>query len=92
MFYLALACHQLSQLVTIKGLPEYVTSYVHNKIDNDIGQLSEYLELQEDNAFLNILVEFHFLIQVPEQHMEIHMALHLGGVENGSFMEKMATL
>jgi predicted dehydrogenase len=38
MFFLALACHQLSQLVTIAGLPEYVTSYVHNKKDNDIGQ------------------------------------------------------
>ena len=29
MFFLALACHQLSQLVSIKGLPDYVTSYVH---------------------------------------------------------------
>jgi predicted dehydrogenase len=38
MFFLALACHQLSQLVTIAGLPEYVTSYVHNKVDKDIGQ------------------------------------------------------
>ena len=39
MFYLTLACHQLSQLVAINGLPNYVTSYVHTKIDKDIGQL-----------------------------------------------------
>ena len=38
MFYIALACHQLSQLVAINGLPDYVTSYVHNKKDKDIGQ------------------------------------------------------
>ncbi len=39
MFFLALACHQLSQLVTIKGLPDFVTSYVHNRKDKEIGQL-----------------------------------------------------
>ncbi len=39
MFYTALACHQLSQLVAINGLPDYVTSYVHDKVDKDIGQL-----------------------------------------------------
>ena len=42
MFYLALACHQLSQLVMIKGLPEYVTSYVHKRVDKDIGQLGVF--------------------------------------------------
>jgi len=42
MFYLTLACHQLSQLVAIQGLPEYVTSYVHKKIDKDIGQLGVF--------------------------------------------------
>ena len=31
MFFIALACHQLSQLVAAKGLPEYVTAYVHNR-------------------------------------------------------------
>ena len=50
MFYLALACHQLSQLVMIKGLPEYVTSYVHKRVDKDIGQLGVF-ELQEDNGW-----------------------------------------
>ena len=39
MFYLALACHQLSQLVSIKGLPDHVTSYVHKKYDKEIGQI-----------------------------------------------------
>jgi len=38
MFFLALACHQLSQLVSIKGLPDYVTSYVHKRQDREIGQ------------------------------------------------------
>ena len=42
MFYLALACHQLSQLVAMLGLPEYVTSYVHRKVDKDIGQLGVF--------------------------------------------------
>ena len=37
MFYYGLACHQLSQLVAAKGLPEYVTSYVHDRIDEDLG-------------------------------------------------------
>ena len=37
MFYYGLACHQLSQLVAAKGLPEFVTSYVHNRIDDDLG-------------------------------------------------------
>ncbi|SVD26462.1 uncharacterized protein METZ01_LOCUS379316, partial [marine metagenome] len=31
MFFNALACHQLSQLVAAKGLPEYVTAYVHDR-------------------------------------------------------------
>ena len=31
MFFNGLACHQLSQLVAAKGLPEYVTAYVHNR-------------------------------------------------------------
>ncbi len=39
MFFLALACHQLSQLVAIKGLPDYVTSYVHKRKDREIGQI-----------------------------------------------------
>ena len=42
MFYLALACHQLSQLVAMLGLPEYVTSYVHRKVDKGIGQLGVF--------------------------------------------------
>ncbi len=42
MFYLALACHQLSQLVAMLGLPEFVTSYVHKKVDKDIGQLGVF--------------------------------------------------
>ena len=42
MFYLALACHQLSQLVAILGLPEYVTSYFHKRVDKDIGQLGVF--------------------------------------------------
>jgi len=42
MFYLTLACHQLSQLVAMLGLPEYVTSYVHRKVDKDIGQLGVF--------------------------------------------------
>lgn len=36
MYFHALACHQLSQLVAAKGLPEYVTSYVHNRIEPDL--------------------------------------------------------
>ena len=42
MFYLALACHQLSHLVMINGLPEFVTSYVHKRVDRDIGQLGVF--------------------------------------------------
>jgi predicted dehydrogenase len=37
MFFYALACHQLSQLVAAKGLPDYVTAYVHNRKDKDLG-------------------------------------------------------
>ena len=36
MYFHALACHQLSQLVAAKGLPEYVTAYVHNRIEPDL--------------------------------------------------------
>lgn len=36
MFFYSLACHQLSQLVAAKGLPEYVTSYVHKRVDKDL--------------------------------------------------------
>ena len=31
MFFHALACHQLSQLVAAKGIPDFVTAYVHNR-------------------------------------------------------------
>ena len=37
MFFHSLACHQLSQLVVSKGLPDYVTAYVHNRIDKDLN-------------------------------------------------------
>ena len=37
MYFYALACHQLSQLVIAKGLPKYVTAYVHNRVDSDLG-------------------------------------------------------
>ena len=37
MFFHTLACHQLSQLVAAKGLPEFVTSYVHSREDDEIG-------------------------------------------------------
>ena len=36
MFFYSLACHQLSQLVAAKGLPEYVTAYVHKRIDKEL--------------------------------------------------------
>lgn len=36
MFFYALACHQLSQLVAAKGLPDYVTAYVHKRVDKDL--------------------------------------------------------
>jgi len=36
MFFNALACHQLSQLVAAKGLPEYVTAYIHDRKEPDI--------------------------------------------------------
>tara|TARA_Y100000590_G_scaffold312171_1_gene352777 strand:+ start:1030 stop:2109 length:1080 start_codon:yes stop_codon:yes gene_type:complete len=36
MFFLALACHQLSQLVAAKGLPEYVTAYVHDRTELEL--------------------------------------------------------
>ena len=36
MFFYSLACHQLSQLVAAKGLPEYVTAYVHKRIDEEL--------------------------------------------------------
>ena len=36
MFFHSLACHQLSQLVAAKGLPDYVTAYVHNRIDAEL--------------------------------------------------------
>ena len=32
-----MACHQLSQIVIAKGLPDYVTAYVHSRTDNDLG-------------------------------------------------------
>lgn len=31
LYFHALACHQLSQLVAAKGLPEYVTAYMHDR-------------------------------------------------------------
>jgi predicted dehydrogenase len=37
MFFHSLACHQLSQLVAAKGLPDYVTAYVHNRVDTDLN-------------------------------------------------------
>ena len=36
-FFHSLACHQLSQLVAAKGLPDYVTAYVHNQVDTNLG-------------------------------------------------------
>ncbi len=36
MFFNALACHQLSQLVAAKGLPQYVTAYVHDRKEPDL--------------------------------------------------------
>ena len=36
MFFNALACHQLSQLVAAKGLPEYVTAYVHDRTEPEL--------------------------------------------------------
>ena len=36
MFFNALACHQLCQLVAAKGLPENVTAYVHNRIEPEL--------------------------------------------------------
>ena len=36
MFFYTLACHQLSQLVMAKGLPDYVTAYVHSRVDNQL--------------------------------------------------------
>ena len=36
MFFYGLACHQLSQLVVAKGLPDYVTAYVHNRVDSSL--------------------------------------------------------
>jgi len=37
MYAFSMACHQLSQLVAAKGLPDYVTAYVHSRIDPDLG-------------------------------------------------------
>ena len=37
MFFHTLACHQLSQLVAAKGLPDYVTAYAHKRIDSDLN-------------------------------------------------------
>ena len=36
MYFLALASHQLSQLVAAKGLPEYVTAYVHHRVEPEL--------------------------------------------------------
>jgi len=36
MFFYALACHQLSQLVAAKGLPDYVTALVQNRVDTKL--------------------------------------------------------
>ena len=87
MFYLALACHQLSQLVAMLGLPEYVTSYVHRKWIKTLVNL-ECLELQADNVFLNIRVKFHLHILALEQPMETPLDLHRDGAGNGSYMVK----
>ena len=37
MFFHTLACHQLSQLVAAKGLPNFVTSISHNHVSSDLG-------------------------------------------------------
>lgn len=37
MYFHALACHQLSQLVAAKGLPEFVTACVHARADRDLN-------------------------------------------------------
>ena len=36
MYFLALASHQLSLLVAAKGLPEYVTAYVHHRVEPEL--------------------------------------------------------
>ena len=35
-FFYAMACHQLSQLVAAKGLPDYVTAYFQDRIDAEL--------------------------------------------------------
>tara|TARA_Y100000389_G_C17364112_1_gene465291 strand:- start:47 stop:1132 length:1086 start_codon:yes stop_codon:yes gene_type:complete len=37
MFFHTLACHQLSQLIAAKGLPNYVTSISHNHVSSELG-------------------------------------------------------
>ena len=36
MYFFTLASHQLSQLVAAKGLPDYVTAYVHSRVDDQL--------------------------------------------------------
>jgi len=36
LYFHALACHQLSQLVAAKGLPEFVTANVHDRLEPDL--------------------------------------------------------
>ena len=36
MFFHSMACHQLSQLVAAKGLPDYVTAYAQNRVDEEL--------------------------------------------------------
>ena len=38
-FFLALACHQLGQLVAAIGLPDYVTAYTHQRVEKELDFL-----------------------------------------------------
>ena len=91
MFFYTLACHQLSQLVMAKGLPDYVTAYVHSRVDNQLdyrgvwGTTGGQCLLSTQKRCL-----FHILAQ--ELLMEILSVLLLDGVANGLFMVKKVIL
>jgi predicted dehydrogenase len=42
LFFHAAAAHQLDQLVAAKGLPKYVTAYVHRREEPELGHLGDW--------------------------------------------------
>ena len=70
-----------------KGLPEYVTAYVHKRIDKELDY-NDVLGQLVDNVFLNIQMVHLSHTQEQERHTEIFLVLPQDGAVNGSYMVK----